>query len=159
MRSATIESPATGASATARLPARGEPTATHPPPGSGGRLRAVLVVCSLAAFMAFLDATIVNVAFPSIQGTFHHVARSWLSWVLNGYNVVFAALLVPAGQLADLIGRRRVLLIGLAVFTVASLLCAVAPSVELLVAFRVVQAVGAALLVPASLALLLAEYP
>jgi NTE family protein len=124
-----------------------------------GRLRAVLVVCSLAAFMAFLDATIVNIAFPSIEGTFHHVARSWLSWVLNGYNIVFAALLVPAGQLADLVGRRRVFLIGLAGFTIASLLCSIAPSAEVLVLLRIVQAVGAALLVPTSLGLLLGELP
>src|SRR5438067_875596 len=124
-----------------------------------GRLRAVLVVCSLAAFMAFLDATIVNVAFPSIQRSFPHVARSWLSWVLNAYNIVFAALLVPAGQLADLVGRRRVLLFGLLVFTLASFLCAVAPSAETLVGLRILQALGAALLVPTSLGLLLGELP
>src|ERR1700737_4257778 len=67
----------------------------------------VLGVTCLAAFIALLDATIVNIAFPSIQMSFPHVTRAWLSWVLNGYNVVFAALLVPAGQLADLLGRRR----------------------------------------------------
>ena len=122
-------------------------------------MRAVLVVCSLAAFMAFLDATIVNIAFPSIEGTFHHVSRSWLSWVLNGYNVVFAALLVPAGQLADLIGRRRVFMGGLLTFTLASLLCSIAPSAETLVLMRIVQAVGAAMLVPTSLGLLLGELP
>src|SRR5205807_9604074 len=110
----------TGASATARLPARSEQTATTTPPASGGRLRAVLVVCSLAAFMAFLDATIVNVAFPSIQSTFHDVARSWLSWVLNGYNIVFAAVLIPAGQLGDLVGRRRVFMAALRPFTLAA---------------------------------------
>jgi EmrB/QacA subfamily drug resistance transporter len=119
----------------------------------------VLVVSSLAAFMAFLDATIVNVAFPSIRGSFPHVSQSWLSWVLNGYNIVFAALLVPAGQLADLVGRRRVFLVGLAVFTLASLGCAVAPSAETLVALRIAEAVGAALLVPTSLGLLLDELP
>jgi EmrB/QacA subfamily drug resistance transporter len=127
--------------------------------GATSRRRWVLLVTSLAAFMALLDATIVNIAFPSIQASFPHISRAWLSWVLNGYNVVFAALLVPAGQLADLIGRRRVLLIGILVFTVSSLLCAIAPTVELLVAMRVLQAIGAALLVPASLALLLAEFP
>jgi EmrB/QacA subfamily drug resistance transporter len=119
----------------------------------------VLVVTSLAAFMAFLDATIVNVAFPSIEASFPAVARSWLSWVLNGYNVVFAALLIPAGQIGDRWGRRRVFTVGLVAFTVASLLCALAPSAGALVGFRVVQAAGAALLVPTSLALLLAEYP
>src|SRR5436305_1937193 len=124
-----------------------------------GRVRAVLVVCSLAAFMAFLDATIVNVAFPSIQRSFPHVARSWLSWVLNGYNIVFAALLIPAGQLADLVGRRRVFMAGLLIFTVASLLCAISPTAATLVSMRIVQALGAALLVPTSLGLLLGELP
>src|SRR2546423_8375209 len=143
----------------ARLHARPEQAPTRTPAVSRGRLRAVLVVCSLAAFMAFLDATIVNVAFPSIQGTFHSVARSWLSWVLNGYNIVFAALLVPAGQLADLVGRRRIFMIGLLAFTLASLLCAVAPSAGMLVALRIVQAVGAPLLVPTSLGLLLGQLP
>ena len=143
----------------ARLPVQSEQAQVRPPVVSGGRLRAVLVVCSLAAFMAFLDATIVNVAFPSIQRSFPHVARSWLSWVLNGYNIVFAALLVPAGQLADLVGRRRVFMTGLLAFTLASLLCTVAPSAEALVALRLLQAVGAALLVPTSLGLLLGELP
>ena len=126
--------------------------------GEGGRRGWVLAVTSLAAFIALLDATIVNIAFPSIQSSFPHISRAWLSWVLNGYNVIFAALLVPAGQLADLLGRRRVLLIGLTAFTLASGLCAIAPSVELLVLARVAQAVGAALLIPSSLALLLAEF-
>jgi EmrB/QacA subfamily drug resistance transporter len=119
----------------------------------------VLVVTSLAAFMAFLDATIVNIAFPSIQHSFPEVSRPTLSWVLNGYNVVFAALLVPAGRIADLLGRRRVFYAGLLLFTTASALCAVAPSAEALIAFRVLQAIGAGVVVPTSLALLLAEFP
>src|SRR5437660_10961908 len=108
----------------ARLPVQSEQAQVRPPVVSGGRLRAVLVVCSIAAFMAFLDATIVNIAFPSIHRSFPHVATSWLSWVLNGYNIVFAALLVPAGQIADLVGRRRVFMVGLAMFTAASAACA-----------------------------------
>jgi EmrB/QacA subfamily drug resistance transporter len=123
------------------------------------RRRWVLAATSLGAFMAFLDATIVNIAFPSIQSSFPEISRSWLSWVLNGYNIVFAALLLPAGRIADLVGHRRVFAAGVAIFGLASLLCAAAPSVGLLVAFRVVQAVGAALLVPTSLGLLLDEYP
>jgi EmrB/QacA subfamily drug resistance transporter len=113
----------------------------------------------LAAFVAFLDATIVNIAFPNLQASFPEVSRSWLSWVLNGYNIVFAALLVPAGRIADLVGRRRVFAFGVVSFAVASLLCAVAPTAGVLVAMRVLQAVGAALLVPTSLGLLLDEYP
>ncbi len=124
-----------------------------------GRRRWVLVAASLAAFVAFLDATIVNIAFPNIQASFHGVSRSWLSWVLNGYNIVFAALLVPAGRIADMLGRRRVFAFGAGGFAVASLLCAVAPSAGVLVGFRALQALGAALLVPTSLGLLLDEYP
>ncbi|MFV3845637.1 MFS transporter, partial [Mycobacterium tuberculosis] len=76
-----------------------------------------------------------------------------LSWILNGYNIVFAAFMVAAGRLADLLGRRRTFLSGVLVFTIAAGLCAVAGSVEQLVAFRVLQGIGAAILVPASLAL------
>ncbi len=109
--------------------------------------------------MAFLDATIVNIAFPSIQSSFPEVSRSWLSWVLNAYNIVFAALLLPAGRIADLVGHRRVFALGVAIFGAASMLCAAAPSAAILVALRAIQAVGAALLVPTALGLLLDEYP
>jgi EmrB/QacA subfamily drug resistance transporter len=128
-------------------------------PERSSRRRWVLLATSLAAFMAFLDATIVNIAFPSIQASFPDVSRSWLSWVLNGYNIVFAALLVPGGRIADLVGRRRVFAAGVVIFGAASLVCAAAPSAAVLVALRGVQAVGAALLVPTSLGLLLDEYP
>ena len=119
----------------------------------------VLLVTAVAVFMAFLDVTIVNVAFPSIRGAFPDVSLAGLSWVLNAYNIVFAALLVPAGRLADLLGRRRLFFWGLGIFMVASALCGLAPSVEVLVAARVLQAVGAAVLVPTSLGLLLPEFP
>ncbi|MBV9309297.1 MAG: DHA2 family efflux MFS transporter permease subunit [Solirubrobacterales bacterium] len=109
--------------------------------------------------MAFLDATIVNIAFPSLQSSFPGVARAWLSWVLNGYNIIFAALLVPAGRLADLVGRRRVFFAGVLVFGVASLVCAAASSAAVLVLVRALQALGAALLVPTALGLLLDAYP
>jgi EmrB/QacA subfamily drug resistance transporter len=121
--------------------------------------RRVLGVCALAGFMAFLDVTIVNVAFPNMEHYFPAASRSDLSWILNGYNVMFSAMLVPAGRLADLVGRRRVFLAGLILFTVASLGCALAPNEWLLVAARVVQAVGAAAVIPTSIALLLREYP
>ena len=111
------------------------------------------------SFMAFLDVTIVNVAFPSIRQAFPEASVAGLSWVLNAYNIVFAALLVPAGRLADLLGRRRVFFIGGAVFLAASALCGLAPSVEVLIGARALQAVGAALLVPTSLGLLLPEFP
>jgi EmrB/QacA subfamily drug resistance transporter len=119
----------------------------------------VLVVASAGAFMAFLDVTIVNVAFPNIERDFAGTSLAGLSWILNAYAIVFAALLVPAGRFADRIGRRRGFAAGLVVFALASALCAAAPSPELLVAARVVQAAGAALLVPTSLALLLPAFP
>ena len=114
---------------------------------------AVLLVAAFGAFLAFLDSTIVNIAFPNIQKSFPTYTISSLSWILNAYNIVFAAFLVAAGKLADLLGRKRLFIWGVVLFTVASGLCAVAGTVEQLVAFRVLQGVGAALLVPASLAL------
>jgi len=119
----------------------------------------VLLVTSVAVFMAFLDVTIVNVAFPSIRREFPETSLAGLSWVLNAYNIAFAALLVPAGRLADLVGRRRMFFIGLALFLAASAACGLAPSAGVLVAARVVQAAGAAVLVPTSLGLLLPEFP
>src|SRR6266542_4320896 len=118
-----------------------------------------LLVASFGALLAFLDATIVNVAFPSIRVSFPGSSIETLSWVLTAYNIVFAALLVAAGRFADLFGRRRLFTSGIVLFTIASGLCAVAPSVSLLVAARAVQAVGAALLVPASLALVVEAFP
>ncbi len=117
--------------------------------------RAVLAVAVLGTFMAFVDATIVNIAIPNIARDFHATSLASVSWVLNAYNIVFAAFLVGGGQLADLLGRRRVFSIALVTFTLASALCAAAPSLGLLVAARIVQAAGAAMLVPSSLAIVL----
>ncbi len=119
----------------------------------------VMAVTAAGVFVVFLDATVVNIAFPALSADFSEATRADLSWVLNGYAVMFGALLVTAGRLADARGRRAVFLGGLVVFGLASALCGLAPSVGLLVAARVVQGVGAALLVPASLALLLPEFP
>jgi len=119
----------------------------------------VLLVTSVAVFMSFLDVTIVNIAFPDIRASFATSSLADLSWILNAYNIVFAALLVPAGRLADRTGRRRTFLGGLVLFLAASVAAGLAPTVELLVAARVVQAAGAAALVPTSLALLLPEFP
>ena len=120
---------------------------------------AVVAILSLAVFMSGLDTFIVNLAFPSITRAFGGTGLGSLSWVLNGYTIVFAAVLVPAGRMADRIGRRRVLVSGLVVFAVGSAACGVAPGVGVLVAARVVQAAGAGLMVPASLSLLLAAVP
>ncbi|WP_433800032.1 MFS transporter [Actinomycetospora sp. CA-084318] len=119
----------------------------------------VLLIASAAAFLSSLDLFIVNIAFPDIRADFPGTDLGQMSWILNGYTVVFAAFLALAGRLADRSGHKRVFLIGLAVFTAASAACAVAPTVWLLVAARAVQAVGAALVMPTSLSLLLAAYP
>src|SRR5918992_2589409 len=100
----------------------------------------VLAVTAVAVFMGFLDVTIVNVAFPDIERDFTDASRADLSWILNAYNIVFAALLVPAGRLADLVGRRRMFLIGVTAFVAASVLCGAATSPELRTAARVLQA-------------------
>src|SRR5215470_9848576 len=119
----------------------------------------VLLVTSVAVFMSFLDVTIVNIAFPDIRSSFPHDSLSQLSWILNAYSIVFAAALVPAGRLADRLGRRRFFFLGVFVFLAASVVCGAAPSVDMLIAARAVQAVGGAMLVPASLGLLLPEFP
>ncbi|TMQ96622.1 MFS transporter [Actinomadura soli] len=123
------------------------------------RPRPVLAVLSVASFMAGLDLFIVNVAFNDIGRDFPGQSMADLSWVLNGYAIVFAALLVPLGRLADRYGRKPGLIAGLLVFTLASQACAVAPSLWWLVGFRVLQAAGAAALIPTSLGLLLSAYP
>jgi NTE family protein len=115
----------------------------------------VLAVAVLGTFMAFVDATIVNIAVPSIARQFSGSRLSSVSWVLNAYNIVFAAFLVGGGQLADLLGRRKVFSFALVAFTLGSALCAVAPSLGLLIAARVLQAAGSAMLVPSSLAIVL----
>jgi EmrB/QacA subfamily drug resistance transporter len=119
----------------------------------------VLLTLCAVAFMAQLDLFIANVALPSIGHSFAGQGLGALSWVLNAYAIVFAAFLVPAGRLADHLGRRRFLLAGVAVFAAASGLCAIAPSLVVLVIARALQAVGAAMIVPASLGLLLATFP
>jgi EmrB/QacA subfamily drug resistance transporter len=123
-----------------------------------GHRSAVLIACA-GAFVAFLDTTIVNIAFPDIASSFAGSGRDALSWVLDGYFVVIAALLVPAGGLADRFGHRWIFLLGVGAFTAASLLCAAAPSLALLIAFRVLQGIGAALIMPASLAIVLDSFP
>jgi NTE family protein len=119
---------------------------------------AVLLVAAFGAFLAFLDSTIVNIAFPAIQRYFHNGDISSLSWVLNAYNIAFAAFLVAGGRIADLVGRKRMFIYGVMLFTVASGLCAAADTVGQLVAFRVLQGIGAAVLVPASLALVVESF-
>lgn len=135
------------------------PTASASVAPAGGRPGAVLAVLSLAAFMASLDLFIVNVAFDNIGRDFGGASLSDLSWVLNSYAIVYAASLVPLGRLADRFGRKAGFLLGLALFTAASAACAACTGLWPLVAFRALQAVGAALLTPTSLGLLLHATP
>lgn len=139
-------------------PVRPRPPA-EPAPPDPRRAWKVLALTSVAVLMAFLDVTIVNIAFPAIRTSFPHSSTGDLSWVLNAYNVVFAALLIPAGRLADRVGRRRLFFLGLGTFTGGSLSCGLAPTAELLIAARILQAAGAAALIPSSLGLALPEFP
>ncbi len=119
----------------------------------------VLMVVVAGVFMAGLDLFIVNIAFPQIRLDFAGTSLGALSWVLNAYTIVFAAFLVVAGRWSDAFGRKRSFLVGVGLFTGASAACAAAPSMEFLVGARAVQGLGAALLMPASLGLLLPEFP
>src|ERR1019366_7864290 len=123
------------------------------------QVTAIVAILSLAVFMSSLDLFIVNLAFPYIGHQYRGTSLSDLSWVLNGYTIIFAAVLVPAGRWADRIGRRRLFVAGLVAFSVGSLLCGLAPGVAELIVARVIQAAGAGLMVPASLSLLLASVP
>ncbi len=119
----------------------------------------ILAVAALGVFMEFVDSTIVNIAFPSIHRSFHDTTLSTLSWIFNAYSIVFAASLVAAGRLADLFGRRKLFRLGVLLFTIASALCGVAPSSGFLIAMRACQALGGALVVPSSMALVIHAYP
>jgi EmrB/QacA subfamily drug resistance transporter len=131
-------------------------SAGEPPGRSFG---AAFLVVAAGVAMSNLDQFIVNVALPQIGDRLGHQPLTAVSWVLNAYAVLFGALLVPAGSLADRFGARATYLCGVAGFTLASLACALAPNVWLLVVFRAVQAVGAAAMIPASLGVLLAATP
>lgn len=119
---------------------------------------AIATACA-GGFLAFLDTTIVNTAFPGIAASFPSASASGLAWVLDAYFIVIAALLVPAGGIADRIGRKRVFGAGVILFTAASALAAAAPGLEVLVAARALQGAGAAVMMAVSLALILPEYP
>ncbi len=130
--------------------------------GSGVRYgrpdgRRVLVATVLGSGMAFLDATVVNIALPHIGDEFHAGAAS-LQWIVNGYTLSLASLILLGGSLGDRFGRRRVFVLGVAWFATASLLCGLAPNVDLLIAARVLQGVGGALLAPGSLAIIEASF-
>jgi DHA2 family methylenomycin A resistance protein-like MFS transporter len=127
-------------------------------PASDRVVSAALVAICLAYFMVILDSTIVNVALPALRSDLGS-SLSGLQWVVDGYLLVLAALLLTGGTLADRLGARRVFQVGLGGFVLASLGCGLAPNIPVLVGARLVQGIGAALAVPASLALLRAAYP
>jgi len=120
--------------------------------------RWTLVATSFGLGMALLDVTALNVAVPSIQASLHTDVRG-LSWVIDGYTLAFASLLLFAGGLGDRLGARRVFMAGLSIFTLASALCGAAPGLGTLVLARILQGVGAALFMPSSLAILRQTYP
>src|SRR3954447_17458190 len=125
----------------------------------GGRRRwAALYVLCAGMLMIVLDATIVNVALPSIQSDLG-VSQSSLAWVVNAYLIAFGGLLLLAGRLGDLIGRKRMFLIGLAVFTIASLLCGAAQTQEMLIGARFIQGVGGAMTSAVILGMIVAMFP
>ena len=113
----------------------------------------VLVLICLAQFMVVLDATIVNVALPSIQ-TDLHLSEGNLQWIVNAYTLFFGGFLLLGGRLGDLLGRKRLFLIGLVVFTGASLLDGLAGSEGMLIGARALQGLGAALISPAALSII-----
>src|SRR4051794_17640978 len=111
----------------------------------------IFAVTMVGLFMALIDVTIVNITIPTLQHEFNAPVDT-VSWVLNAYNITFAVLLVSMGRLADQFGRRRFFIGGMTIFTVGSLLCALAGTIHVLIVFRVLQAVGAAILAPLALA-------
>jgi EmrB/QacA subfamily drug resistance transporter len=131
------------------------PLSKSPPLAQG---KWVLAATILASSMAFIDGTVVNVALPALQSALHASATQ-LQWVVESYALLLASLLLCGGSLGDLYGRRRFFLLGVTLFTLASIACGLAPSIGLLVTARAIQGVGAALLIPGSLAIISASFP
>ena len=119
----------------------------------------VMVVIGAGSVLASLDLFVVNLAFSAIRDSFPGATNQTMSWVLTTYSIAFAAFLVPGGRLADIYGRKRVFRAGLFIFTLASAACVIAPDVLSLIVARGFKGLGAALMIPTSLGLLLAAYP
>src|SRR5579884_2758859 len=117
-----------------------------------------LAAVAFGLFMIMLDNTVVNVALPSIEKDLHMSVAS-LEWIVTAYALTFAAFLITGGKLADLYGRRLIFIVGLAVFTLSSLACGLAPNAGFLIGARAVQGVGAALMNPATLSIITATFP
>src|ERR1700682_800933 len=132
-------------------------TPAFPAALSQKRKRLTLAATILGSSMAFLDGSLVNIALPAIQQALHANAAS-TQWIVNAYLLLLGALVLAGGSAADRYGRRRIFLIGIALFTIASIACGLSPDITVLVASRAVQGFGAALLTPASLAMLGATF-
>jgi EmrB/QacA subfamily drug resistance transporter len=130
------------------------PRTSHPSPvPDRGRRLLVLMICSMSLLIVGLDATIVNVALPAIHRSLH-AGVSGLQWTIDAYTLVLATLLMLSGSTADRIGRRRVFQIGLSLFSLGSLLCALAPSLGVLIAARILQAIGGSMLNPVAMSII-----
>jgi EmrB/QacA subfamily drug resistance transporter len=136
------------------------------PPPRDARQRApaaspwpIFWIASVAVFLVGLDTTMLFAAFRAMRGTFPETSAADLSWVINAYTIVYASMLIPAGSIADAHGSKRVFLLGVVVFLVASAACGLAGTAGWLIAARVIQAIGAAMLTPASLSLILVAFP
>ncbi len=143
--------PSLDLSATAGRPSPTSASAASPWP--------VFWVSSIAVFLVSLDTTMLYAAFGAMRASFPHATAADMSWVLNAYTVVYAAMLIPAGGLADTHGRKKIFMIGVTLFLVASAACGLSPGVGWLIGARVLQAIGAALLTPASLSMVLGVFP
>lgn len=140
-------------------PALAPPAPTTTPAPAATSPWPVFWVACIAVFLVSLDSTMLFAAFGALQAGFPTASAADMSWVLNAYTVVYAAMLIPAGGLADAHGRKKVFLLGVTLFLIASAACGLAGSVGWLIAARVLQAVGAAMLTPASLSIVLAAFP
>jgi EmrB/QacA subfamily drug resistance transporter len=127
-------------------------------PCAENRSRWILAATILASSMAFIDGTVVNVALPALQKNLHATAIG-MQWVVEAYSLLLSALLLVGGSLGDHYGRKRVFLIGVSLFALASIWCGLVPNIEQLIAARAVQGVGGALLIPGSLAIISASFP
>src|SRR5215813_8378347 len=118
----------------------------------------ILAAAILGSSLAFIDSTVVNVALPALQSTFHATVTD-VQWVVESYGLFLGALILAGGSAGDLFGRRRVFVIGVAIFAIASAACGVAQSMQQLTCARALQGTGAALLTPGSLAIISASFP
>lgn len=129
----------------------------NPPVGASPWV--VFWIASVAAFLVGIDTTVLFAAFKAMRVSFPATSAADLSWVVNAYTVVYAGMLIPAGRLSDTYGRKKIFLLGIGVFVIASAGCGLSSTVSLLIGVRALQAVGAAMLTPASLSIVLSAFP